>query len=399
MYYGGAAAVIAAYDITNKDSYSRAKEWVERLRQHGDKNCVIVLVGNKADLIEKREIPKEVAEAYAKENDLLFMETSAKTGMNVNELFEMIVRSVFISELEPVLFHTGKYVTNFFSSNKWTCCGNKDQNSTLCNVSNAKDKPKITKATKKTTTTKDALKSSTSSGETKTSASTLVKHKSATPYNKTDLHGNRYVLTRYILLGDSTCGKTALLKRFTDNRWVGDCNWHTTGVEFGVRQIDIDGETIKLQIWDPSGQDRFRSIWNSYIGGSDAIIFCYSLTGSARNLENWIDDISKNTESQNDYVTHGIVTPIIICGTKCDSSEKNNDTLIFAKKFASDHGYLHFETSAKNDINVQELFTEAAKLAITFLAETSAENDRINLQNQKKKSGKSKKGWFFTRKQ
>ena len=64
------------------------------MRREGEENCFIALVGNKADLIEERRVQTEDAEVYAEENDLLFMETSAKTGMNVNELFEMIVRRI-----------------------------------------------------------------------------------------------------------------------------------------------------------------------------------------------------------------------------------------------------------------------------------------------------------------
>jgi len=80
MYYRGAAAAIVVFDVTNKDSFSGAKTWVKELQRRGDANCVIALAGNKADLIEQRKVSKEVAEAYAAENGILFMETSAKTG-------------------------------------------------------------------------------------------------------------------------------------------------------------------------------------------------------------------------------------------------------------------------------------------------------------------------------
>ena len=72
------------------------------MRQKGEKDCVIALVGNKADLIEERRVQTEEAEVYAAENDLLFMETSAKTGMNVNELFEMIVRRIDFECLKEI---------------------------------------------------------------------------------------------------------------------------------------------------------------------------------------------------------------------------------------------------------------------------------------------------------
>ena len=90
MYYRGAAAAIVVFDVTNKDSFSGAKTWVKELQRRGDANCVIALAGNKADLLEQRKVSKEVAEGYANENGILFMETSAKTAMNVKELFELI---------------------------------------------------------------------------------------------------------------------------------------------------------------------------------------------------------------------------------------------------------------------------------------------------------------------
>ena len=94
MYYRGAAAAIVVFDVTNKDSFSGAKTWVKELQRRGDANCVIALAGNKADLLEQRKVSKEVADAYAAENGILFMETSAKTAMNVKELFEIIARKL-----------------------------------------------------------------------------------------------------------------------------------------------------------------------------------------------------------------------------------------------------------------------------------------------------------------
>jgi small GTP-binding protein len=94
MYYRGAAAAIVVFDVTNKDSFSGAKTWVKELQRRGDANCVIALAGNKADLIEQRKVSKEVAEAYAHENGIIFMETSAKTAMNVKELFEIIAQKL-----------------------------------------------------------------------------------------------------------------------------------------------------------------------------------------------------------------------------------------------------------------------------------------------------------------
>ena len=87
MYYRGAQAAIVVYDITNQESFAKAKSWVKELQRQANANIVIALAGNKADLANKRVVEFEEAQAYADENSLLFMETSAKTAMNVNDIF------------------------------------------------------------------------------------------------------------------------------------------------------------------------------------------------------------------------------------------------------------------------------------------------------------------------
>lgn len=92
MYYRGAAAAIIVYDIASIDSFARAKKWVQELQKQGNPNMVMALAGNKADLEEKRKVTADEARVYAEENGLFFMETSAKTAANVNEIFYEIAR-------------------------------------------------------------------------------------------------------------------------------------------------------------------------------------------------------------------------------------------------------------------------------------------------------------------
>jgi small GTP-binding protein len=94
MYYRGAQAAIVVYDITNADTFSRAKVWVKELQRQAAPNIVIALAGNKADLAAKRQIEVNDAQAYADENGLIFMETSAKTAMNVNDIFMAIAKKL-----------------------------------------------------------------------------------------------------------------------------------------------------------------------------------------------------------------------------------------------------------------------------------------------------------------
>merc|ERR1712205_180478 len=94
MYYRGAAAAVVVYDITNADSFARAKSWVKELQRQGSPNIVIALAGNKCDLASKRKVESSEASEYAKDNGLFFMETSAKTALNVEELFKAIAKKL-----------------------------------------------------------------------------------------------------------------------------------------------------------------------------------------------------------------------------------------------------------------------------------------------------------------
>eukprot|EP00056_Hartaetosiga_gracilis_P001345 m.44352 g.44352 ORF g.44352 m.44352 type:complete len:204 (-) comp10600_c0_seq1:667-1278(-) len=94
MYYRGAQAAIVVYDVTNSDSFTKAKSWVKELQRQANPNIVIALAGNKADLAAKRQVSTDEVTGYAEEQGLLFMETSAKTAMNVNEMFMSIARTL-----------------------------------------------------------------------------------------------------------------------------------------------------------------------------------------------------------------------------------------------------------------------------------------------------------------
>ena len=94
MYYRGASAAVVVYDVTNRESFDGAKTWVKELQRRGESNCVIALAGNKADAKERRVVDILEVKAYAEEVGCLAMDTSAKTGLNIKELFVAIARKL-----------------------------------------------------------------------------------------------------------------------------------------------------------------------------------------------------------------------------------------------------------------------------------------------------------------
>ena len=86
-YYKNSTCAFIVYDITFKKTFDNVIIWLNECRDMCYKNILICLIGNKIDLEDKREVTFEDGENFAKENNLLFFETSAKNGNNINEIF------------------------------------------------------------------------------------------------------------------------------------------------------------------------------------------------------------------------------------------------------------------------------------------------------------------------
>ena len=94
-------------------------------------------------------------------------------------------------------------------------------------------------------------------------------------------------LFKIIIIGDSGVGKPAFLLRFTDDSFTGT-HLTTIGVDFKIKIINFEDKTIKLQIWDTAGSERFRTITKTYYKGTHGIILMYDVTNrnSFENIRN-----------------------------------------------------------------------------------------------------------------
>lgn len=85
---------------------------------------------------------------------------------------------------------------------------------------------------------------------------------------------------KFLIVGDSSVGKSALLMRFTDNAF-SETYISTLGIDFKTKIVDICNEKVKLQIWDSAGQERFRTITKSFFRNAAGIVLAYSVTDMA----------------------------------------------------------------------------------------------------------------------
>ncbi|KAL1921222.1 uncharacterized protein VTP21DRAFT_10938 [Calcarisporiella thermophila] len=155
-------------------------------------------------------------------------------------------------------------------------------------------------------------------------------------------------LFKLVLLGDSSVGKTNLLSRFVRNEFSLETK-STIGVEFSLKTIEIEGKIIKAQIWDTSGQERYRAITGAYYRGAVGALLVYDITRhtSFENISHWLKELRS-------YADSNIV--LILVGNKIDLETSREVSTVEAKKFAEKEGFLFVETSALDSTNVTKAF-------------------------------------------
>ena len=132
-HYRRSIGALLVYDVTNEKSFVACKRWMEELRDQAEPDIVIMLVGNKLDLIDKTQsnckVPTEVAAKFAKTNGMLFKETSTFTGLNVKEAFEGLLQTIYQTKSQAGMSKTrestaNKLLPNLVNNNtNKACCG------------------------------------------------------------------------------------------------------------------------------------------------------------------------------------------------------------------------------------------------------------------------------------
>ena len=120
-YYKGANAIILVFSLIDKKSFESVENWINQIKEEASESILIILVGNKSDLIEKRVISYEEAEKLAKEFNINYFECSAKTGENINVAFNDLIEQM-VKKTDKTKDSTTQLNSENLGNKKKTCC-------------------------------------------------------------------------------------------------------------------------------------------------------------------------------------------------------------------------------------------------------------------------------------
>ncbi|KAL0391543.1 UNVERIFIED_CONTAM: Ras-related protein Rab7 [Sesamum latifolium] len=170
-------------------------------------------------------------------------------------------------------------------------------------------------------------------------------------------------LLKIILLGDSGVGKTSLMNQYLHKKFRPQYK-ATIGADFVTKELQIDDKLVTLQIWDTAGQERFQSLGVAFYRGADCCILVYDVNvlKSFETLQNWHEEFLKQVDPANPETF-----PFVLIGNKVDIDGGNSRVVSekTAREWCISKGNIpYFETSAKEDYNVDAAFFGAAETAL-----------------------------------
>lgn len=164
---------------------------------------------------------------------------------------------------------------------------------------------------------------------------------------------------KIILVGESGVGKSCLIHVFEHGRYVDDI-CATTGAAFVTKQVEVDQNMVKLEVWDTAGQEVYSNLMTSYYRDASVCLICFN-KDSLDEFKKWHDRVKAVTP---DCAVVGVIT-------KCDLySDERMESMWENVRGLKDAGQVDFEevivTSARNMVGIEEVFLAAAKYAMQY---------------------------------
>lgn len=172
---------------------------------------------------------------------------------------------------------------------------------------------------------------------------------------------------KIVFIGDSSVGKTSIINQYIYGSVTPD-HQPTIGIDFFAKSLKIQNQSVRLQIWDTAGQEKFHSMIPMYIRTSTVAVLVYDITSKAsfESLDKWLKTVFDHAN------------PIIfIVGNKLDLQEQRTVSTEEGQKFADEHEAHFIETSARTPTNILELFNQIAQIELP----------NVNVATQKEAEG------------
>lgn len=177
-----------------------------------------------------------------------------------------------------------------------------------------------------------------------------------------------------VMLGDTCTGKTSLVLRFAEGYYRESGRSATVGAFFITKRLTVQGLTCKIQIWDTAGQEQFKKLAPMYYKSAAAAVICYDVSSpkSFETLKYWVNELQTNLPAD------GII--IALCATKGDLLTTAEDT-VKGEVLAAEIGALFMCTSAKDNMNVNELFQKVTERVLHLQQTEDGPSIHINMSN------------------
>ena len=182
----------------------------------------------------------------------------------------------------------------------------------------------------------------------------------------------KYII-KVLTLGDATVGKSSIVIRYSDNKF-SETLLSTIGVDSKRKIVKINGEKVRVSIWDTAGQEKFQNIVKQYYKGANGVLLIYDIAEkkSFKNLDFWIRDLKENADNFNDIF-------ICLIGNKIDKEEEREVSIEEADEYAKEKNLPFFEVSAKTGEGIHKLFHEIIKGAMKKILNSTENDDNISL--------------------
>ena len=195
----------------------------------------------------------------------------------------------------------------------------------------------------------------------------------------------------FILIGDSTVGKTCFLTRYFKNQF-NEAFLSTIGIDKEIKHVKVGNDSYKMTLWDTAGQERFKTLPKKYYQNADGVLLLFDVTNedTFNNVSKWMKDIKDNAnKAVNSESGKELEIALYLIGNKIDLTDKRIISREQAETQAKSLGMKYFEVSCKINMNIPEVM---ARMIMECRMKNSGIKDAFQLKPGKKSEHRDRRG-------